>query len=193
MAPICSICCDKQINYICKCNTCKKSLCLDCYDKIIIRTDEETYNYKCPFCKSENEKEIEELQPKQIIKLCSKTNKIVKKLLNDNVLLTSEILDLSAQIEILNENEEVLKEIIENTEDTHAQIIKSYRGLLDEYQKLTIENNKLKASIPEAKIKKMNKYQEFIKQNFKTFKNDNPDITNQEIFKLLASKWKIKK
>jgi hypothetical protein len=191
MAPICSICCDKQINYICKCNTCKKSLCLDCYDKIIIRTNNETYNYKCPFCTSENEKEIEELQPKQIIKLCSKTNEIVKKLLNDNVFLTSEILDLSAQIETLSDNEEVLKEIIENAEDTHTQIIKSYRGLLDEYQKLTIENNKLKASIPEVKMKKINKYQEFIKENFKTFKKDNPDIKNQEIFKLLAQKWKI--
>lgn len=113
--------------------------------------------------------------------------------MNDNVLLTSEILDLSAQIEVLNDNEEVLKEIIENTEDTHTQIIKSYRGLLDEYQKLTIENNKLKTSIPEVKIKKINKYQEFIKENLKTFKKDNPDIKNQEIFKLLAQKWNIKK
>jgi hypothetical protein len=191
MAPICVICCDNHINYGCKCNTCKKSLCLDCYDKIIIRTDDETYKYKCPFCTNDNEKEIVELQPKQIIKLCGKTNKIVKKLLDDNVLLTSEILDLSAQIEILNDNEDIYNEIIKTNEEEHQKLIIDFRNLIIENQKLIIENKKICVSVPEVKIKKINKYQEFVKENFKKIKNDNPDITHQRIFKLLASKWKV--
>jgi translation initiation factor IF-2 len=111
--------------------------------------------------------------------------------LNDNVLLTSEILDLSAQIEILNDNEDVYNEIIKTNEEEHQKLIIDFRNLIIENQKLIIENKKIYVSVPEVKIKKINKYQEFVKENFKKFKNDNPDITHQKIFKLLASKWKV--
>ena len=178
MAPICAICCDKQINYGCKCDTCKKSLCVDCYDKIIDRTDDETYNYKCPFCKNENEKEIEELQPKQIIKLFNKSDNIIKKLLIDNFTLHEEILELSTQQHIFKDKVDILKEIIRTMKAVHHTLI--------------IDYNILKASVPEVKTKKINKYQEYIKDNFKTFKNENPDKSNQIIFKMLASEWKNK-
>jgi hypothetical protein len=217
MAPICSICCDKQINYICKCNTCKKSLCLDCYDRIIIRTNNETYNYKCPFCTSENEKEIEELQPKQIIKLCDRNiNSDIQQIIEKNIELIEQnhiiidendnYRDLIMNLEKILENNKAYNReittqlyIVKNKKKNYKELKKTidskYQKLILDYHILLKENEKLKASIPipEVKIKKINKYQEYIKENFKTFKNDNPDITHQKIFKLLASKWKIKK
>ena len=201
MAPICAICCDRQINYGCKCDTCKKSLCIDCFDKIIIRTNDETYNYKCPFCTNDNEKEIEELQPKQIIKLCDRNiNNDTQKIIEENI-------ELIEQVEELNSVQSVLgaqllmyinkikgcKEYIKNMEENQGELKIQFQNLLRDYETSIIENGKLKASIPEVKTKKINKYQEFVKENFKNLKHENPDKSHQIIFKMLGSKWKNKK
>lgn len=50
MAPTCYICYDRLISCNSKCFNCKKSICTDCYDQIIIGTDKEMYEYKCAFC-----------------------------------------------------------------------------------------------------------------------------------------------
>ena len=200
MAPTCAICCDRQINYGCKCDTCKKSLCIDCFDKIIIRTNDETYNYKCPFCTNDNEKEIEELQPKQIIKLCDKNiNSDTQKIIEENI-------ELIEQVEELNNVQSVLgaqllmyinkikgcKEYIKNMQDTITQLFNKNGELLKDYEQKITDYDILKASISQVKTKKINKYQEFVKENFKNLKHENPDKSHQIIFKMLGSKWKNK-
>jgi hypothetical protein len=66
----CSICYDDRTNInTCICNTCNNSICLKCYDKIIVRCDKYKYNYNCPFCKSTNSNKIELLPPRNIINL----------------------------------------------------------------------------------------------------------------------------
>jgi hypothetical protein len=66
----CSICYN-DIIYMntCVCNTCNNSICLKCYDKIIVRSAKYKYNYNCPFCKCNNFKNIEQLPSRNIIDL----------------------------------------------------------------------------------------------------------------------------
>ena len=198
MAPICAICCDKQINYNCKCNTCKKSLCVDCYDKIIDRTDNEQYNYKCPFCTNENVKEIEELQPKQIIKLCDRNiNSDTQKIIEENIELIEQVEELNNQkiqlcikLQCLRNQNKEQGEIIKTIQDIYNNLLNDSIKLISDSNDLNKKYDKLKASIPQVKIKKINKYQEYVKENFKNLKHENPDKSHQIIFKMLGSKWK---
>jgi hypothetical protein len=67
---------------------------------------------------------------------------------------------------------------------------------IDEYykdaMKKSVENNKLDANAVKPK-KELNGYQQFMKNNIKSVKEENPSLTGPEVFSKIAELWKKQK
>lgn len=72
MPPICNICADKKINNNARCSTCKKCLCIECYDRVskfkIYKNNGVNSEYKCPFCNCIEEQNLQDLSRDVLIR-----------------------------------------------------------------------------------------------------------------------------
>lgn len=72
MPTTCHICQENYINNNTKCKTCKKSLCLECYDRISkflnIKNERVDCQYKCPYCNSIDTKPLEDFSSDVLIR-----------------------------------------------------------------------------------------------------------------------------
>lgn len=75
----CYICFDKKVCNATSCKTCNKSICIDCYIKIIgidyekyeIEKESVFFNMKCPVCRSEdNQYRPEVFNKRELVKIC---------------------------------------------------------------------------------------------------------------------------
>ena len=73
MADICYICSDKKISENLDCFTCNNALCIDCCNKlnykkyVLYNVKNEVFlKYTCPFCRSENNKNIKLFEKKEL-------------------------------------------------------------------------------------------------------------------------------
>lgn len=76
----CCVCLDKNICLNTKCSTCKKSICIDCYEKIAIykfnvNKEKATFIMKCVICRKDNIKHYSNFKKKDIIRLADSVNK----------------------------------------------------------------------------------------------------------------------
>jgi hypothetical protein len=84
-----------------------------------------------------------------------------------------------------------IKELMANMPDTL-----NTKKEIDEYykdaMKKSVENNKLDANAVKPK-KELNGYQQFMKNNIKSVKEENPSLTGPEVFSKIAELWKKQK
>ena len=84
-----------------------------------------------------------------------------------------------------------IKELMANMPDTL-----NTKKEIDEYykdaMKKSVENNKLDANTVKPK-KELNGYQQFMKNNIKSVKEENPSLTGPEVFSKIAELWKKQK
>lgn len=101
MPPTCHICMDKVINNNTRCKTCKKCLCIECYDRVStflnVKNKEVLCKYKCPFCNTEETQPLEDLSTDILIRFAE-----------------TAVLNYTAQVqkieELTEENEEIKSE-----------------------------------------------------------------------------------
>ena len=175
MPPICCICMENKINNNNRCNTCKKSICDECYIKMSnfdLTTPQLRYKYKCGFCKSHTFKNIDDLD-RGII--CNELERQVK----HNMLLTDQYEELSNEKYMLGQE---------------------YNDRLDEIRELQLFNRKLMNRIPkeddkvkEVSINKPTKYNIFFKENFSKIKTLNPEKHSSLIMKEIGILWQEEK
>ena len=65
MPPCCHICMERDINNNTRCGTCRKCICIKCYDRIskFLNVDNKKVEveYKCPFCNAVEFKDLNEM------------------------------------------------------------------------------------------------------------------------------------
>jgi len=74
----CSICINNKVNSNTACKICKNKVCIDCFLNIIYNE-----NYCCPFCKTDNKINIEDLDKEVIINYFRKKEKDFKNELSE--------------------------------------------------------------------------------------------------------------
>jgi len=171
MPPICFICNDKTIEYSCRCNTCKKSVCKCCYSKVITRIDITDVEYKCPFCKSIIQKEILDLDKEIIIQF-----------------MDDKFFKLKNKYQLLKEENENLREADgEEMRFLHGQIYRLERIVENLETKNENEKEKEKAK------RKPTEYNLFYKKKSKELKVKYPNMSPQDIMKEISKLWKQEK
>lgn len=169
MPPICFICNDNSIEYNCRCYTCKKSVCKSCYSKVITRTDKTDIEYKCPFCKCHNKKDILDLDKEIIIQF-----------------MDDKFFKLKNKYQLLKEENENLKEQTdEEMRFLQGQIYRLERIIENLETKNENENEKGK--------RKPTEYNLFFKKKSKELKIKYPNMSPQDIMKEISKLWKQEK
>jgi|UniRef100_A0A6C0JRN4 hypothetical protein len=168
MSNICYICYNNKFCKNLKCNNCIEVICLDCCNKLKSRRTIYSENnikikFKCPNCRTNNEKEIEtfDLNELQVIyknnliqyinaynnntfyeKEIEKLNECIHILINENIKIKKENLNLMENnINIINKNNDLNEQndkLIDNTKkilDINNKNLKNYYNLLDRYKK----------------------------------------------------------
>ena len=141
MENICNICYNNKYSENLKCDKCINVICLDCCNKLNSRRTIYTENnirikFNCPYCRTNNEKEIESFDIKEL-NLIYKNNLIQYiNAYNNNIEYLNEIYKLNEKNEILkNENEK----LISNTNkviNINQENIENFYNLLDKYKKI---------------------------------------------------------
>ena len=183
MPPICFICNENYIDYNSRCSTCKKSICKECYIKVIKNDNDDEISYCCPFCKCLNHKEILDLDKEIIYKF----------LTNDNIKLIN-------QNRKLKKGNDILKEELGEEIDFLNRQINKLENVRDN---LTYENNKLQKILlkinmdigapEETPKKKLSEYNIFFKNKSIELKAKYPNMSPQEKMKEIVKLWKENK
>ena len=101
-----------------------------------------------------------------------------------------------------------IKEVMVNMPDsldTKKEIDEYYKNAMKDIKEKNKEDKKIKKALPKKRVKKvevdddgneiakvkkpLNKYQKFIQDNRKKVKEDNPEMSGEEIFTLIAEMW----
>ncbi len=168
----CFICYDDKINMnTCVCNTCNNSICLKCYDKIIVRSDKYKYNYKCPFCNCINLKNIEQLPPRNII----------------------DLLDSDYEIKNDKENSDELHFALEFYKNLSIVRLNSIQELKNQYEKSIVNEaiNKCNLEVLNSENNKLKLGMEILNKKYKSIKSKYKSVLNNDCILNHESKQNI--
>lgn len=141
----CHICEDSYISQNTKCDICKKSVCINCYCKICNLSEENdvidmySYEYCCPFCRTEKKKKTEDLSAHNVINLLStnfnKALSYIKKNYDEELFFK---IQLIKELEFKNER---YRNIIEENKKNEKRI-ETYKSITEYYKKKNLELEK---------------------------------------------------